>query len=404
MTTKGKVKGVDLSGLDVFTVSSLLEANPPGKAEQAGAVSYASLERFHEDPENARQEFDQEALQELADSMKALNTKTGRPRGVLQPLSARRHPDIEGDFIINGGARRFRAAKIAGLSEVPYFLSDEADDYDKVVDNMAREDLSPLEIALFIQKRLKDGDKASEIAEKLGKQRSFVSNHVVFFEIADCIRELYDSGKCQSMRSLADLHRAYKKWPAEVLAFCESIEGELTAAQVSFFVNGLKTPKEEKPQKPRPSEEPENKTKPVDQPEPESEKVETGDSQESSVTIATGEEKAVGQDNSFTDPEIHSQDSETTNAPTSPVTEQTETHDTLDQDAIEAAADKLIKADADQENIKKAIIQVKHDERPARLLYQRRAAYGLAWIKYDDDGHEIEVGLPDVELVAVIEA
>jgi ParB family chromosome partitioning protein len=397
-TTKGKVKGVDLSGLETFTVSSLLGSNPPGKTEQAGAVSYASLERFHEDPENARQEFDQKALQELADSMKALNTKTGKPRGVLQPLSVRRHPDIEGDFIINGGARRYRAAKMANIADIPYFIDDDADDYDKVVDNLVREGLSPLETALFIQKRIEARDKQVDIANHLGKTKSFVSDHLVFFEMADCIRDLYDSGKCKSMQSLAHLHRAYKKFPGIIQEFCETVSDELTVSQVRMFINGLKTPMEEKA-KPTAEKEAEHKNQAGEQQEPDA-----VDSRESSETIVPGEETGAGQEYPFTDPEIHTQDSETTHVPTPPVTGQTGTDETLDPSAIEAEADKLIKTDADQEKIKKAIIQVKHDGRPARLLYQRRAAYGLAWIKYDDDGHEIEVGLPDVELVAVIEA
>ena len=64
----------------------------------------------------------------------------------------------------------------------------------------------------------------------------------------------------------------------------------------------------------------------------------------------------------------------------------------------------MLEQDEKADRIKKAIIQVKHDEREARLLTERRAAYGLAWIKYDDDGQEVEVDLNQVALVAVIEA
>ena len=65
--------------------------------------------------------------------------------------------------------------------------------------------------------------------------------------------------------------------------------------------------------------------------------------------------------------------------------------------------DSYLADDAKADKIKKAIIQVKYDERNAGLLTDRRAAYGLAWIKHDDDGHEVEVDLNQV-LVAVIEA
>ncbi|EBR0370188.1 chromosome partitioning protein ParB, partial [Salmonella enterica subsp. enterica serovar Enteritidis] len=69
----------------------------------------------------------------------------------------------------------------------------------------------------------------------------------------------------------------------------------------------------------------------------------------------------------------------------------------------DAAANALLNADEQQGKIKKPIIQVRYDERPARLLSSRRAAYGLGWLKYDDDGEEIEVDLNQVQLVAVIE-
>ncbi|HHV7438213.1 TPA: transcriptional repressor KorB C-terminal beta-barrel domain-containing protein, partial [Escherichia coli] len=70
---------------------------------------------------------------------------------------------------------------------------------------------------------------------------------------------------------------------------------------------------------------------------------------------------------------------------------------------LEDEASKIIAADEASDKIKKAIVQIKYDERPARLLTNRRASYGFGWIKYDDDGSEDEIDLKDVSVVAIVE-
>ncbi|MFN3710608.1 MAG: ParB/RepB/Spo0J family partition protein [Alishewanella aestuarii] len=368
-------KGADLSGLDDFNVSSFLaggskkDSTPQGRGDQveAGAIAYAPLESFHEDPENARKEFDAEKLQELADSMKQVNLTTGKPRGIMEPLSVKHHPEQPGHFIINGGNRRYRAAELAGLEQVPYIIKDELDDFDKFVLNDQRENLSPLEIALFIKSRLEDGHKAGEIAKALGRPPSYISDHKIFFDMATCIRDLYDGSICRSMQALALLHRGYKKYSAEIEAFCKQYDAskqELTTSRVRSFLDSLKD----------------------------------SDPKTDAITGGDQEPQADG-DNGYQDEERP--------APQKRDEEQqplTLDHEPLSSDDLEDQADQYLADDSKADKIKKAIIQVKYDEREARLLTDRRAAYGLAWIKHDDDGLEIEVDLNQVQLVAIIEA
>ncbi|HCG6545456.1 TPA: ParB/RepB/Spo0J family partition protein [Vibrio parahaemolyticus] len=363
MTTDTKKKGADLSGLDDFNLSDLMsgsskkkESQTPEVTVEAGSISYAPLENFHEDPDNARKEFNLDKLQELADSMEQINPTTGERRGILEPLSCKRHPDIPGNLIILGGNRRFRAAGMAGLDQAPYIIKDELDDFDKFVLNDQRENLSPLEVAMFIKNRLDAKHKAGEIAKALGRPASYVSDHKIFFDMADSIRDLYDSNLCRSMQALALLHRAYKKNPNEIDAYClqaSEDNQELTTSQVRKFLESLKAPTKNdspKPQKP-----------------------------EQEQPGATNDEAEQG----FNDTSEFQKDTDTTN--------------------LDSQADALL-AQSDTDKIKKAIIQVQYDERAARLITNRRAAYGLAWIKYDDDGEETEVDLNMVKLVAVIEA
>ncbi|EIE5872979.1 ParB/RepB/Spo0J family partition protein [Vibrio parahaemolyticus] len=381
MTTDTKKKGADLSGLDDFNLSDLMSGSSKKQESQtseitveAGSISYAPLENFHEDQDNARKEFNLDKLQELADSMEQINPTTGERRGILEPLSCKRHPDIPGHLIILGGNRRFRAAGMAGLDKAPFIIKDELDDFDKFVLNDQRENLTPLEVAMFIKNRLDAKHKAGEIAKALGRPASYVSDHKIFFDMASSIRDLYDSNLCRSMQALALLHRAYKKNANEIDAYClQAAEDkqELTTSQVRKFLESLKAPTKNDSPKPQ-------------SPEKEQPGATNDEEQLSFDGVNTSESSTEDEaEQSFNDNSEFQQDTDTTN--------------------LDSQADALL-AQSDTDKIKKAIIQVQYDERAARLITNRRTAYGLAWIKYDDDGHEIEVDLNQVKLVAVIEA
>ena len=128
------------------------------------------VESIDEDPEQPRREFDANALHDLAETI--------RERGVRQPISVR--PDLQqaGRWVLNFGARRLRASKLAGLTEIPAFIDTTADSYDQVIENEQREGLKPLELALFVQKRLAAGDNQAEIAKRLGKSRQYVTRRI----------------------------------------------------------------------------------------------------------------------------------------------------------------------------------------------------------------------------------
>ena len=94
------------------------------------------VESIDEDPEQPRREFDANALHDLAETI--------RERGVRQPISVR--PDFQraGRWVLNFGARRVRASRLAGLTEIPAFIDTPADSYDQVIENEQREGLKPL--------------------------------------------------------------------------------------------------------------------------------------------------------------------------------------------------------------------------------------------------------------------
>ena len=136
-----------------------------------------------------RKRFDDEALMDLADSI--------REHGIIQPLTVRRLSS--GYYQIIAGERRWRAAKLAGLMEVPAVII-EADDKKVLelglIENLQREDLNPMEEALGYQALVQEyGLTQEEAAQQVGKSRPAVANALRLLSLPDAIRALLEEGK-----------------------------------------------------------------------------------------------------------------------------------------------------------------------------------------------------------------
>ena len=164
-------------GLEALLGSGLLadsqeQADTPASegAIQTGAPNELPIEKLQRGAYQPRREFDAEALQTLADSIKA--------QGILQPIVAR--PGSNGHFEILSGERRWRAAQMAGLDRVPVVVkavTDEAAIAIGLIENIQREDLNPVEEGLGL-KRLQDefGFSQEQVATAVGRSRSAVAN------------------------------------------------------------------------------------------------------------------------------------------------------------------------------------------------------------------------------------
>src|SRR4051812_37770370 len=117
------------------------------------------IDAIDEDADQPRTEFDEESLRELAETIAR--------RGVRQPISVRPHPDQAKRWVLNFGARRLRASKLAGRTDIPAFVDEAADSYDQVIENEQRKALRPLELAMFVKRRLARGESQAEIARML---------------------------------------------------------------------------------------------------------------------------------------------------------------------------------------------------------------------------------------------
>ena len=179
----------DLAALDAPTL------------ENTGQPLMLSVESIDEDPEQPRREFEDNRLEDLAETI--------RVRGVRQPISVRPNPQAPGRWMLNFGARRLRASKMAGMAEIPAFIDTTADSYDQVIENEQREGLRPLELALFVQKRIALGDNQAEIAKRLGKSRQWVTLATALIEPPDWLLQAYREGRCRGTNELYDLRRLH---------------------------------------------------------------------------------------------------------------------------------------------------------------------------------------------------
>lgn len=148
-----------------------------------------------------RRSFDDGKLIELAETIKK--------SGMIQPIIARRKND---KYEIIVGERRYRAAAVAGIDKVPVILVDANDDEVlemSVVENLHREDLTPLEIALLIDKLCQKGLTHEEIALKIGKSREWVSNTYRLLNLDDSVKRAIEEGKITQghAKSLCSLDR-----------------------------------------------------------------------------------------------------------------------------------------------------------------------------------------------------
>ena len=155
-----------------------------------------------------RKTFNQESLEELADSIKTY--------GVIQPIVVTKK---DGYYAIVAGERRWRAAKIAGLEEIPAIIRDDDEQTHKeiaLIENIQREDLNPYEKALGIRQLMdKYGLTQEQVSKKIGKSRSSVSNTVRVLYLAPDVLELVKQGKlseghCKALAGISDPKRQYE--------------------------------------------------------------------------------------------------------------------------------------------------------------------------------------------------
>ena len=138
----------------------------------SSSISEIALDKIYPNPDQPRRTFDEEALQELAQSIK--------DHGVISPITLRK--DTNQRYMIIAGERRFRASKMAGLDSIPAYIRTAKDEQVMewaLIENIQREDLDAIEIALAYQRLMDEYNLTQErMSERVGKKRATVANYL----------------------------------------------------------------------------------------------------------------------------------------------------------------------------------------------------------------------------------
>ena len=209
------------------------------KTEGSGQL-YLPISQVESCSSQPRKYFDEEALAELADSI--------REHGIIQPLTVRKL--TSGYYQIIAGERRWRAARLAGLSEVPAIVI-EADDRKAaelaMIENLQREDLNPMEEAAGFQSLIDNYHMTQEeAAQRVGKSRSAVTNALRLLSLAPSVAAMVEDGRLSAghARALLTLSPALQEKTAETI-----VHTGLSVRQTEALVKRLQAEKKEKPQK-----------------------------------------------------------------------------------------------------------------------------------------------------------
>ena len=171
-------------GIDAIFLENTMEESAP-----AGGVSTLRLSQMEPKGNQPRKYFDTEALAQLAESISA--------HGVLQPILVRAVGDDR--YQIIAGERRFRASKMAGLSEVPVIILDTTEEQTAqiaLIENIQREDLNPIEEAAAYRSLAEEFHLTQEeISTRIGKSRSAIANAVRLLDLPEGVRALVVSGE-----------------------------------------------------------------------------------------------------------------------------------------------------------------------------------------------------------------
>ncbi len=221
MKQKGLGRGLDA----IFGGES-----PVVKAKPMSQMAEIAVKDIIPNPTQPRHNFDEEALSELADSIRTL--------GVIQPITVK--PTDDGRYILISGERRWRAAQIANVEVLPAYIR-EADDTNlhamALVENVQRQDLNAIEIALGLQRLVDEcGLTQDALAEKVGMKRSSVSNYMRLLRLPDEVQLALKEGVI-SMGHAKAIAGAETKRQVSLLRKC--VKKDLSVRQMEMLVRSL---------------------------------------------------------------------------------------------------------------------------------------------------------------------
>ena len=244
MKKKGLGKGLDSLIPDNKSMKSVTSEKTVESKEDAAAKSGVQVMKINEVEPNRdqpRKNFDEDALLELSDSIKQF--------GVLQPLLVRKRKDY---YEIIAGERRWRAAKLAGVKEVPVIEKEYTDQEILeigLIENIQRENLNPIEEAIAYKRLLEEFNlKQDEVAERVSKSRTAVTNSMRLLKLSDKVQQMIiddmiSTGHARALLAIDDPELQY------TLAN-KIFDEKLSVRETEKLVKEIKNPKKPKEKKP----------------------------------------------------------------------------------------------------------------------------------------------------------
>ena len=236
---KGLGKGLDSLIPDNKSMKSVTSEKTVESKEDAAAKSGVQVMKINEVEPNRdqpRKNFDEDALLELSDSIKQF--------GVLQPLLVRKRKDY---YEIIAGERRWRAAKLAGVKEVPVIEKEYTDQEILeigLIENIQRENLNPIEEAMAYKRLLKEFNlKQDEVAERVSKSRTAVTNSMRLLKLNDRVQQMIiddmiSTGHARALLAIEDEEQQY-------MLANKIFDEKLSVRETEKLVKALKNPKKE---------------------------------------------------------------------------------------------------------------------------------------------------------------
>lgn len=246
MAARGLGKGLDslipnALGETKTKKEAVAKAKSEAITEEKEPQTLVKITKVEPNREQPRKNFDEDALQELADSIKQF--------GLLQPILVQDRKDY---YEIIAGERRWRAAKLAGLKEVPVIIRNYTEQEIveiSLIENIQREDLNPVEEAMAYKRLIDEFHlKQDEIAERVGKSRTAVTNAMRLLKLSEKVQqmlidEMITAGHARAILSIADKE---KQESIAMKIFDEKLSVRETEALVKRMLEPPKTAKKSK--------------------------------------------------------------------------------------------------------------------------------------------------------------
>ena len=235
MKDKKRAMGRGLGAILSAESKAVQSVTDAGAKDLVGNIVEIPIEDIYPNANQPRTHFDEKALQELAESIKVL--------GIIQPITVRKDG---AKFEIISGERRYRASKMAGLKEIPAYVrlvNDQELLEMALVENIQREDLDAIEVALTYQRLLEDiGLTQEALSQRVGKERSTITNSIRLLKLNPDVQQAIRNGDISAGHGRAIL--SLENPEDQQALFKQIVNNRLSVRQAEEAAKHFKSPKE----------------------------------------------------------------------------------------------------------------------------------------------------------------